>query len=315
MFRGLVNPQYFREAALDFKKNKNIYCKAPEGSGEYLDYWAEQTKRCLEGYSVGDVWIPGKYYFQLNFCPMDRVPDKILKQQNRVSSTVKKIMDFPMFTELDFQYWNYKDISWNGGTFDGVTSPGGQHMVAFKTRGCGFSYKDAAEGVWNYNFIPGSKSYYFAALSEFLTVDGILNKADTYINFLNKYTQNFWYKNQMKHSTTMHHKSSYLDAKGIEHGYMSEIIGTIINDPGKLRGKRGIKLTFEEAGSFPRLAECLSIAEPLVTQGGFTTGQITVFGTAGEEGIGFQGLEDLFTSPAADNFMEFPNIWKFCSVS
>jgi len=44
--------------------------------------------------------------------------------------------------------------------------------------------------------------------------------------------------------------------KKIERGYMSEVIClSIKDDPGKIRGKRGKLVLFEEGGEFPHLLE------------------------------------------------------------
>lgn len=36
-------------------------------SEEYLLFWREEKKRCIEGYWVGGVWMPGNLYFYVNF--------------------------------------------------------------------------------------------------------------------------------------------------------------------------------------------------------------------------------------------------------
>ncbi len=36
-------------------------------SEEYLLFWREEKKRCIEGYWVGGVWMPGNLYFYVNY--------------------------------------------------------------------------------------------------------------------------------------------------------------------------------------------------------------------------------------------------------
>jgi len=36
-------------------------------SEEYLIFWREEKKRCIEGYWVGGVWMPGNLYFYINY--------------------------------------------------------------------------------------------------------------------------------------------------------------------------------------------------------------------------------------------------------
>lgn len=315
MFNKLVNTRYFSEAGLDFYKNEGAYTKAPIGSREYKEYWDLQDERCLNGYSVGDLWIPGRHYFYLNFCPISRVPEstlmKIMEEsrgkRNGISkATLSKIMEFPRFWEIDYQWYNYKYIAANGGSFNGVTSPGGQHICCGKARGAGFSYKEASDGVYNYNFIPGSKSYYFASIAQYLDTDGILNKAQYMMDFINTNCHE-WKQNRQKKNTVLHQRASYIDEFGNEKGSMSEIIGIVVDDPEKVRGKRGAKITFEEAGSFKNLKKAISTSVASIKDGGFTVGQMTVFGTGGEEGPSIEGLEDVFYNPEVFNMLAFPS--------
>jgi len=317
----LVNTQYFREAALDYKKNGGEYTHAPYKSRDFMEYWQEQDRRCREGYTVGDVSITGRYYYYLNFTPILRIPDKALKERNKISAQVEAVQDFPGFWEIQYNWWWAKEIAMKGikkAEFERlgllVKIPdkylvGGKHISCAKTRGCGFSYMESADGTYNYNFIPGSKSFYFASQEGYLTGDGILTKCWDNLEWLNNKSQNFWRKNRQKKNTDMHKKASYLDTEGNEKGYKSEIMGVIVDDPNKVRGKRGMKLSFEESGSFKKLKSAIEIARPLVEQGGFMRGQISVFGTGGEEGESIEGLEDIFYKPDLYNMMAFENIW------
>lgn len=322
-----INTQYFREAAVDFKKNKGRYTLAPIGSKEWYDYWEEQERRCKYGYKVGGVKITGKHYGYMNFSRMKRVGEN-----NKGKVVSHKEMDFPGFWEIDYDWWWYKEIAWYGCTKaqldklklwrnpkenkdkDGNglgTYGGGKHLSCLKTRRGGFSYKEAFDGVHNYNFIEGSISYYFAAIEQYLTTDGILNKVSVNLEWLNQFTDGYWLKNRMEKNTLMHQKASYKDEEGAVKGFLSEIIGVIINDPDKVRGKDGIKLTYEEAGSFKALKKALGISVPSVGEGATLTGQISVFGTGGEEkGQDIEGLEDVFMNPKLHNMLMFENDWE-----
>lgn len=316
-FHSLVNTQYFSEAALSFKKNGKRYTTAPHGSRDYYQYWEEQTKRCMYGYSVGDLWIPGRYYFYLNFFPMYRVPDHVLEKNRLLGHKhgkiqvpmTEKIQDFPKFWEIDYEWWMFKHISWYGGDFMGVHSEGGKHLCALKTRGCGFSYKEAADGVYNYNFIDGSKSYYFAATESFLVGDAIMDKVQHGLDWINEHSP-YWKKNRQKKFNLMHQRATYIDDKGVEKGSWSEIIAQIVDKPSKTRGKRGRKVTFEEFGSFPHGEDAVEVSLGSLREGAAYVGQLSVFGTGGESGPGIQGLENIFNYPEAWDMLCFPNIWE-----
>lgn len=317
-FGKLVNTRYFSEAALDYKKNKGIYTLAPIGSREYTEYWEMQEDRCMNGYKVGDLWISGRHYFYLNFTPILKVPDYALNtvlQENRDKKgklsnlTMEKILEFPKFFEIDYEWYRFKHIAWHGGKFEHIHSPGARHICCAKTRGCGFSYKESSDGVYNYTFIPGSKSYYFAALEQYLIVDGIMNKCQGMADWININIP-YWKQNRMENNTLLHMKGSYIDEFGQKKGNMAEMIGVIVDNPNKTRGKRGRKIVFEEAGSFKKLKEALAISVGAVKDGAIRVGQISVFGTGGEEGPSIEGLEDIWSQPQQYDMLAFKNIWE-----
>lgn len=320
-FRSLVNTQYFKEAAIDFRNNGGAYTRAPVGSRDFKDYWEEQDKRCMQGYKVGDLWIPGRHYFYLNFCPISRVPEEqmmraIAERKNakgKISKTdLDKTLDFPGFWELQWEWWMSKYVAWHGGAFDTshqrIISPGNKHISCLKTRGAGFSYMEAGDGVYNYNFYPGSKSYYFASLEDFLTKDGILNKVQPMLDFINDNIP-WWKQNRMVRSSLMEQRASFKDNAGVERGTMSSIIGQIVDNPNKTRGKRGKKITFEESGSFKDLKKALAISLGSIKEGSLYVGQASVFGTGGEEGPSIEGLEEIWNQPWVYDMLEFVNIW------
>lgn len=311
-----VNTRYFREAAIAFKKNNGRYTLAPQGNKDWWDFWEEQEKRCLYGYSVGGVKITGRHYWYLNFCPMKRTDENDKGKRAALKDT-----NFPLFFEIDYDWFWYKEIAWTGCTQEQLNKlnlwrnptdiSGGKHLVCAKARRGGFSYKEAGDGTYNFNFIPASKSYYFAAIEGYLISDGILNKVQDDLEFLNQNTDFFWFKNRMEKNTLMHQKASYIDADGNKRGTKSEIIGVIINDPEKVRGKDGMKIVYEEAGSFPDLKRALAISVPSVTEGNIITGQISIFGTGGEEkGDYIEGLQEIFDDPKTFKMLPFKNDWE-----
>lgn len=320
MFHNLTNTAYFSITARDFKKNGGMYTKAPVGSRENIEFWDEETRRCREGYTVGGMWIPGRYYFYLNFTPMWKIPDHIALQaynerkdyRGKISvKTAEKIFEFPRFWEPQYEWYNFKHIAWYSGTFMGIESPGGKHIGCLKARGGGFSYMEASDGVYNYNFIPGSKSYYFAGIEDYLIKDGVLSKVEPMMDWINQHIHEWKQNRQVKNSMgDMHFRASYVDAYNQEKGDMSEVIGVIVNDPNKTRGKRGRKILFEEGGSFKNLKKAINISLGSMKDGDIYVGQQTVLGTGGEEGPGIEGLEEVFDNPAVFDMLEFPNVWE-----
>lgn len=167
---NIANTRYFCEAAVDYKKNQGRYTKAPIASKEWVEYWREQKRRCLEGYQVAGIKITGRHYYFLNFTRMEVA----VQGTGTKSKFGSAPMDFPKFLEVQYNWWWAKEISRKGIERDEFEQlgliwrpkqlEGGKHISCAKTRGCGFSYMEAADGTYNYNFIPDSKTFYFAAI-------------------------------------------------------------------------------------------------------------------------------------------------------
>ena len=97
-----LNISVFQEEGLQFLRH-GYYTDAPFGSKDYNDYWDEQERRVMEGYSVGGIRVTGRHYFYLNFClikarPIDPNTGAEKKGENR------KIITLPRFLDHNF-YW------------------------------------------------------------------------------------------------------------------------------------------------------------------------------------------------------------------
>ena len=291
-----VNSHLFSEAG-NYKLKNGVYCQAPYGSKDYREYWDEQDRRCLEGFSVGGVRITGRHYFFLNFKQLETVRDvkAIASQKDRT---------FPRFWESHYKFFHAFEQA----------EIAGKHFCILKPRGTGFSELMSCNAVRDYTLIKGSKSFFFASNEGFLNKDGVITKCWDHLEFLNAETEKAYRHLRQVKNQDLHKRASQVDPKtGNEYGYKSEIIARVIDHPRKVRGARTGsygKVYFEEGGSFPNLKEAIIATRPLVEQGGVTTGMIVVWGTGGETGPGIEGLEHIFYHPDAYNMMTFANEWE-----
>lgn len=299
----LEDMSYFTKAADHFREH-GVYTKLPPNphpNSEYMRFWKEEQKRCKEGYirEEDGEWIPGYYYWYLNYCPIQRT--KVI-EDNQVETGHKRaerVLDFPAIWDSDYQYFHYLEQA----------EQTGQYGTVLKTRGRGYSFKGGAMLTRNFYHYPGSKSYAIASESEYLTKDGLLSKAWEMMDFIDENTP--WSKLRQKINREMHKRASYIESKtGIEKGYKSEIIGiSLKDDPEKARGKRGKLILWEEAGKFPGLLKAWQVARPSLEQGSHVFGLMIAFGTGGTEGANFEALHELFYKPKAYNVYNVPNIW------
>ena len=63
----LTNTDKFREPAIFFKDH-GTYTLFPKTSKNYRNFWKEEKRRCIEGYTAPDGdYITGYFYFYLNY--------------------------------------------------------------------------------------------------------------------------------------------------------------------------------------------------------------------------------------------------------
>lgn len=222
-----INTSVFREAGSHFMKY-GYYTADPWGSPAWYDFWKEERRRCLQGYSYGGVTIPGEYYFYLNYCP-------IQKSERTGNGIGHKISGFPDFWDGDYNYFWIREIARNGllannpnlseeekeriYNFDPIEREkklveildgiglmfkivpsiekdgirvdnllGGRDVIVLKSRRKGFSFKNASVGVNNFFHRPGKYTMLMAYDKKYLYPKGIFGMSMSYINFINEHT-------------------------------------------------------------------------------------------------------------------------------
>lgn len=293
----LEDMDYFRQPAIHFQKYgkyTNLYPN-PHPKSAYRQHWDEEVRRCKDGYdrpSDGE-WIPGYYYWYLNYFPI--IVSKVIDQDG---TRGERELDFPDIWDSDYMFFHYVEQGEENSLYGAI----------LKTRGRGYSFKVAAMLCRNFYLYKKSKGFAFASESEFLTKDGILNKAWDGMEFLDEHTP--WKKLKQKKDTQDHKKASYIDAERQEKGYKSEVIAvTTKGNPEKGRGKRGKLLIHEEAGIYPGLLQTWNIARPSIEDGPITFGYQICFGTGGTVGAKFEGLEELFYNGGGYRVKMVRNVW------
>ena len=343
-----INSQAFREEGNKFKKY-NYYIADPWGSPAWFEYWQEQRKRCIHGYSVGGVKITGEHYFYLNFTPIQKV-------DNINGNRADKVEGFPDFWDGDYNYFWSREIAKNGlikalgvkeefdedftihtktlpeaeaqkkllqKYFDGLQLEvrievdylgGGYNLIVGKSRRKGYSLKNQAIAANNYQTIPKSYTAFGAYEKRFLYPGAIFSYTMDTINFVNSNTAWAMPSDVLKKAD--HIKSSYIEYKNgikIENGFKSEIQAVTFKDnPDALRGKNAKDIFFEESGAFgtPGLLKAsYAASQDCVMAGAIKTGMITIFGTSGDMEGGTYDYADMFSRPEAFDLMPFINVW------
>jgi hypothetical protein len=341
-----INTSYFREAALHFQKY-GYYISAPWGSKDWLDYWTEERRRCIEGYQMGGARITGDHYFYLNYFPIKKTEDTSAKKS-------KKVEDFPDFWDGDYNYFWIRLIA-RDGVLDAMrldkklheritdldkdikqeklnilykslglevkvkphALEGGFNLIVGKSRRKGYSFKNASIGVKNYLTVPKSATYYTAYEKKYLypAKSAIFTMAVSTLDFMNEHTA--WNMPSDYINKQEHRKASYKEYQRgveVEKGFKSELIALTFKDnPDVMRGKDALDLIIEEAGAFGTpglLKNCYAASEDCVKDGEIKTGLITIFGTSGDMEGGTADYAEMFMSPERFGLLPMYDNWE-----
>ena len=302
--KKILNSDKFRRPALSFL-GTGSYCSYPRGTSEYYSFWETEMDRCINGYTAEDGdFITGYHYFYLNYCPIVRQSHEQVTNKRTGITEWKSVSKrtFPDFYDYDYFYFQAIEEA----------QEEGKHLCVAKARRKGYSFKGASMLCRNFFLIPNSKSYVYASNKQYLTDDGILTKAWDYMDFIDEFTA--WGKKRQVANTAMRRRASMLvtDEFGnkVEVGYKSEIIGVSLKDnPDSVRGKRGMLILWEEAGTFAELKAAWEIARPSVEHDGVAFGLMIMFGTGGDQGDAVEPLREAFYNPESFNCLGFNNIW------
>ena len=307
----LENMDYFRPSALYYKKH-GVYTHLrpnPNPSSEYGKWIREEIKRCYEGYvreSDGE-WVTGNMYFFMNYCPipMTKITGKSKKGE--------RVIDFPEFWEGIYYRFHYIEQAQNGGLFN---ETGGNNGCEISSRGKSKSLTMAA--IMAKYFVLGEsinvnkavKCMATAYQKQYLTSDGILNKFQSYIDFLAQTTQ-FPSKRLKSSLQDMSWKMGYLDLDtGTQKGTLNEVLGVSAkDDPSKVRGKRLHFIIVEEFGSFRNVLELYNIMLPSVQEGDISFGTMYLIGTSGDDESDFQGAAEIVYNPKGYRMYALPNVF------
>lgn len=297
----LENTDYFRPLAIYFEKTGRYtdLFPNPSKSSEYRQFWDEQRRRCKYGYvreSDGE-WIPGSFYFYLNFVRMDIPVKKEGAKVKEGAVAAERVFKHPDFWDGDYFYFHYLEQA----------RAEGLHGNVLKTRGRGYSEKGGALLAEGYFFWNRSVSYGVASSEDYLIGDGLLTKTWKIIDDVNQHTP---FKRTATPKQPMKRVAAYIDKEGNFRGANSTVIGiSLKNAPEKHRGKRGRKMLFEESGVFPHLKKSWDIARNAFEQDDLVYGQMIAFGTGGSKGNDFEAAKEFIYKPDGYGIKSLRNVY------
>lgn len=320
---AFINTQAFSEVG-DYYLKHGVYTHLHPiyDRRKYDAFWDEEERKRKEGvtlpcalakkegggYVLQDLHITGEHYGYLNYAPIKRVRAKtllLIEEYILAGKDVSELAEdkevlLPQFFDSDYYY--FKSIE--------LARSKGRHLVVGKARRKGYSYKNGWICANRADLYKNSTTGIAAFTSDTLYPKGTMTMTNDYLQHIGATTD--WKKRRLiDKQETIKFGYKLNDGLGIERGFKSTIVTASFapNNPGAIRGKDADVVLLEESGKNPILAAILASTLPTLKAGSIVTGLMIVFGTGGGEDKQWEGFEDLFYAPSADDFLAFNNVW------
>jgi len=301
---NLKNTNLWRLNAIKFQKDKRYTDIKDTRSREYKDFWNLEKRKCLEGVIIDGLFIPGDYYFYLNFCP--------------IYNKIEKEYIHPEVWDSDYHFYLYLEKCY---LYD-------MNSCVVKKRQAGFSLKHVSIQIKNVWFIKGSINKLLSYDETFVRANWS-SIAEIYRDHLNEHTG--WYRNFNPDKTLewmqkVEIQEGILEKKKVSKGRKSKYLGyTTKGNPTKPVGGPAHTIFIDEAGINPTLNKTYRYGEENTRIGGVKTGYIYVSGAVGElkdceplqefafnpTANGFLGVKDIFANSEKDICFFVPDVWNF----
>jgi hypothetical protein len=221
------------------------------GTRLYEEFWDEQFDRCINGYTTAGLFIPGRYYFYLNFQLLNGVLGPM----------------YPMYVDLDLEY--FRLIDW-------VKERKKLGVVIPKARRKGLSEDASTVLGHGLRFIEGYRGAVTAGIETYTF--GLKNKFGfAQSHFIDEMRLNVLVDNDKSHNIGYERK----DPIGgfVDDGYGGRIsFETMYDKATKLEGEYFHDVICEESGHYKLLAEVVSSIKPALQFGDENIGTMYIYG-------------------------------------
>lgn len=248
------------------------------GTPKWEAYWAEQLHYILHGYQTGSYFIPGRYYYYMNF--------------NSMSTNSGIITPDMCDLHLEIRY-----------ATDECKAKGKNIIFAKKRRGGISEEFQKSEVDYNFRFIPGSQTGVAAGQDTFAQEfmkkwragDALLPpelRIKTLKDNDNEIIAGYKYKNK--------------DGELVSGGSKSTIyVRTMYKNPALFKGLALSTIIAEECGEFEKLEDFYNDSLACLRNGSIQTGIYIFFGTGGNINKGSADFQKIWHNAEEYNFEKF----------
>ena len=280
---------HFDESSLKFNEQARIfndigfYCKAPQGTKDFIIYWNDQKNKCRVGAiykNNGNTWyIPRDYYMWLNFLPI-----------------------FNKETQK-FGFADVRDAQYHMALYECLAELNFKHVAILKKRQIASSYFHAGKLITQIWFEERITLKMGASLKDYINEKGTWKFLNEYEAFLNRHTA--WYRPMNPNKVMMWQqkietvepltkRKSEIGLKGVMQGMSFE------KDPTNGVGGPCKYFFHEEAGIAPKMDTTFEYIRPAMKSGFMTTGMFIAAGSVGDLSQ-CEPLKKMITRPDAND--------------
>lgn len=247
------------------------------GSPLWQEWWEEQHDRNVNGYYTGGQWIPGRYYFYLNFNPLTGLAGT----------------ECPFFCDLDLE-WFYTVEQIKKYHYKGLIEP--------KARRKGASEKASAIINHGLRYIQGYKAGVAAGIEDYII--GFRTKLEP--NLLTVKIPDMYLgtlvndDKEIKIGYEVKREGGTFTPDG--HGGQIRFATMFDNDK-KLEGEYFHDVVLEESGHFPKLSGAINSIDPALMFGATRMGMFFVYGTGGNIQSGSKDFRRIYYNAENEGFV------------
>ena len=247
------------------------------GTTEYETFWAEQLYRCINGYQTGGIFIPGRFYYYMNFNNMNTVHGIIT----------------PDFCDMHLELCYIIEC---------CKANGKNLIIGKKRRACisEFTHKAVIDHGYRFSesyqagIAAGQKKYAEdfmtkwedseALLQSEFRVNSLLNNPDEVVS---------GYELMDGGKTTLKNNACKI------------FVRTMHNNPNMFKGLFLNDVVAEESGEFENLCEFISATNDCLMDGDTQVGMFMIYGTGGNINKGSKDFKKVWENPNDYNAVKY----------
>lgn len=265
-----------------------------EVMGVFFKYWKLEKERCINGFDIGVVHVPGRLYFHTVYWSIAAYIEKEVGNETR---KIRKIIT-PILRDVDWDIFNDLEKCDDQGKFYDLVG----------SRDFGKSIIAASCSGWQYTFFPNSEVVISGGVTNYIKLvtdkieDGLLNMHPM---FQKQRLTSDWkkeivagWKNKQTNLADPKSSMSSIKVRNYENGTKTMAAN----------GTRPAFHLIDEIGTIKNLIGCIKDSDGCWWSGGGTKPSCLVFrtGTGGDMEVGKEAGE-VFFNPFSYNSLEFDN--------